>query len=93
LRSRTGSAAAKGCDYIVVGAGAAGCVVAGRLSQTMPDAHIALIEAGGERLGLTTRVPGTAFIATQYTLGRGLPIYEDGPAVTPNFSNSSAAPG
>jgi two-component system phosphate regulon sensor histidine kinase PhoR len=25
----------------------------------------------------------TTFVATQYTLGRGLPVYEDGPAVTP----------
>ena len=66
MRSRTGSAAAKGWDYIVVGAGAAGCVVAGRLSQTMPNARIALIEAGGERLGLTTKVPGTAFIASSF---------------------------
>jgi choline dehydrogenase len=57
---------AKGSDYIVVGAGAAGCVVAGRLSQTMPDARIALVEAGGERLGLTTKVPGTAFIASSF---------------------------
>jgi hypothetical protein len=40
------------------------CVVAGRLSQTMPDVRIALIEAGGMRLGLTTKVPGTAFIAS-----------------------------
>src|SRR5499427_6415735 len=66
LRSRTGSAAAKGWDYIVVGAGAAGCVVAGRLSQMMPNARIALIEAGGERLGLTTKIPGTAFIASTF---------------------------
>ena len=51
---------------MVIGAGAAGCVVAGRLSQTMPDARIALIEAGGERLGLTTKVPGTAFIASTF---------------------------
>jgi choline dehydrogenase len=64
LRSRTGSAAARVWDYVVVGAGAAGCVVAGRLSQTMPDARIALIEAGGHRLGLATKVPGTAFIAS-----------------------------
>jgi len=64
LRSRTGSAATRGWDYIVVGAGAAGCVVAGRLSQTMPDVRIALIEAGGVRLGLTTKIPGTAFIAS-----------------------------
>jgi choline dehydrogenase len=58
------STAAQGWDYIVVGAGAAGCVVAGRLSQTMPDARIALVEAGGTRLGLTTKIPGTAFIAS-----------------------------
>ena len=30
-------------DYVVVGAGAAGCVIAGRLSQMLPDARIALI--------------------------------------------------
>ena len=42
---------AKGWDYVVVGAGAAGCVVAGRLSEMLPEARIALIEAGRERLG------------------------------------------
>jgi hypothetical protein len=30
----------------------------------MPEARIALIEAGGARLGFTTKVPGTAFIAS-----------------------------
>ena len=64
MRSRTGSATRRAWDYIVVGAGAAGCVVAGRLSQMMPDARIALIEAGGTRLGLTTRIPGAGFIAS-----------------------------
>ena len=64
MRSRTGSAATRGWDYIVAGAGAAGCVVAGRLAQTMPDARIALIEAGGARLGLMTKIPGTGFIAS-----------------------------
>ena len=66
MRSRRRSATTRPWDYVVIGAGAAGCVVAGRLSQTMPDARIALIEAGGERLGLTTRVPGTAFIASTF---------------------------
>ena len=47
---------AKGWDYVVIGAGAAGCVVAGRLSEMLPTARIALIEAGRERLGLTTKV-------------------------------------
>jgi len=32
----------------------------------LPDARIALIEAGGERLGLTTKVPGTAFVASSF---------------------------
>jgi choline dehydrogenase-like flavoprotein len=43
--------AAKGWDYVVIGAGAAGCVVGGRLSQMLPAAPIVLIEAGRERLG------------------------------------------
>ena len=50
----------------MIGAGAAGCVVAGRLSQMLPEARIALIEAGRERLGVTTRVPGIAFIASSF---------------------------
>ena len=57
---------AKGWDYVVVGAGAAGCVVAGRLSEMLPEARIALIEAGRERLGVTTKVPGIAFVASTF---------------------------
>jgi choline dehydrogenase-like flavoprotein len=52
-----------GYDFIVVGAGSAGCAVAGRLA-TESSATVLLIEAGGADRRLTIRVP--LFASMQY---------------------------
>jgi choline dehydrogenase len=43
-------------DYVVVGAGSAGCVLAARLSED-PDVRVALVEAGGEDTQPEIRIP------------------------------------
>lgn len=49
-------------DYVVVGGGSAGCVVASRLSED-PSVTVCLLEAGGEGRDVTIRAP-LAFAAT-----------------------------
>ena len=43
-------------DYVIVGAGSAGCVLANRLSAD-PDAHVCLLEAGGKDNYIWIHIP------------------------------------
>jgi choline dehydrogenase-like flavoprotein len=51
-----------GFDYVIVGAGTAGCVLAARLSEDR-DRSVCLIEAGGSGEHFSVRIPGTVGIA------------------------------
>lgn len=58
-------------DYIAVGAGSAGCVIASRLSED-PAISVLLVEAGGSDRRLIISMPGALPFAYQDRLG--LPV-------------------
>ncbi|HVZ01709.1 MAG TPA: GMC family oxidoreductase N-terminal domain-containing protein [Dongiaceae bacterium] len=49
-------------DYVVVGAGSAGCVVAARLAE-QADGSVLLVEAGPSRHGIRIDMPAAAYLA------------------------------
>jgi choline dehydrogenase len=71
-------------DYVVVGAGAAGCVLAGRLAAAQPRVSVLLVEYGGRAVNPLLHIPKGFY----YTLrgDRYLYRYETRP-VTPDGSN------
>jgi choline dehydrogenase len=63
-------------DYIVVGAGSAGCIVAARLSED-PGSRVLLVEAGGSDRNLIIAMPGALpFVYQNTKIGWG---YRSGP--------------
>ncbi|MEM0976862.1 MAG: GMC family oxidoreductase N-terminal domain-containing protein [Pseudomonadota bacterium] len=54
-------------DYIIVGGGSAGAVVAARLSEN-PRAQVCLLEAGGPGNSFVTRIPMAALLQLPYQL-------------------------
>lgn len=57
-----GSFSAKSFDFVVVGAGPAGCMVANRLAKTLHRPSVVLIEAGGKNDEISSRVDGDRWI-------------------------------
>ena len=53
---------AQGFDYVVVGGGTAGCVLAARLSED-PQRRVCLLEAGGSGKSLYVNMPGAIVMA------------------------------
>jgi choline dehydrogenase len=71
-------------DYIIVGGGNSGCVLAHDLARALPDAKILLLEAGKQDDNMFIHIPGTAFL-TQHAPKSGDPDLNWGYRSTAQF--------
>src|SRR6516165_5232077 len=75
-----GAALARSFDYVIVGAGSAGCVVARRLVDST-DANILLLEAGGPGEGVASLSSPTRWVENLGSRYDWAYRYEPSPAV------------
>ena len=66
------------CDYLIVGAGAAGCVVSNRLSHN-PHNSVICLEAGGKDNNFYIKIPA-GFSKTVYD-AQIVKVYHLGPSI------------
>ena len=68
---------AAGYDYVSVGGGSAGCVLAARLAEASPEASVLLIEAGPDGRGVAQIADPpqwTKLLEPRWTGGTGMPV-------------------
>ena len=68
------------CDFLIVGSGASGAVIAARLSEN-PDYKVVLLEAGGNNNSLLLNLPGLGFAVANNPIVEEISCVKDLPDV------------